>query len=108
VELYIEMLTNQAAVIETMSQCSQPGDKGAFMQEMIVKPRYKEIRDLGGPRQKYDAKTEMRVLEDSCSLFGWFTVVGIDKFEQKDMLTQWAHAVDFKGANLEGDRKTWY
>ena len=50
----------------------------------------------------------MRVIEDSCNLFAWFTLSGMGKTEQKDMLQQWGNAIDFKGADLEGDRKEWF
>lgn len=92
-----------------MSNCAKPADNGKFINAQIYKPRYDEIRNLGGPKNRSaGVSTNLRVIEDSLSIFSWFLLTGqLDK-EAKEHIQEWAGAPDIKGQDLEGDHKTWF
>jgi len=99
----------QEAVLHTMSACSKPADGGKFIQAKVVKPRYDEIRALGGPKHRSaGVSTNIRVVEDSLSLFAWYQLAGQSDKEAKEHLMEWAGCIDIRGQELEGVHKTWF
>jgi hypothetical protein len=56
-----------------MAACAKPADNGKFIHAKIVKPRYDEIRNFGGPKfRKEGVANNLRVVEDAISIFSWY------------------------------------
>lgn len=92
-----------------MSACSKPADNGKFIHAKVVKPRYDEIRALGGPKHRSaGVATNLRVVEDAIGIFAWYQLSGQDVKACKEHLMEWAGCIDIKGQELEGAHKTWF
>jgi hypothetical protein len=73
VEAYLAAFKAQEAVLHTMAACAKPADNGKFIHAKIVKPRYDEIRNFGGPKfRKEGVANNLRVVEDAISIFSWY------------------------------------
>jgi hypothetical protein len=73
VEAYLAAFKAQESVLHTMAACAKPADNGKFIHAKIVKPRYDEIRNFGGPKfRKEGVANNLRVVEDAISIFSWY------------------------------------
>jgi hypothetical protein len=107
VNLYIEMLKSQEAVIKTMESCKKPSDVQFMVQ--IAKDSKAKLVALGKPGRAVG--TQLRCLEDSVNIFVWF-MCSEKPDEFKETFGDFFGAVDFQGEKLTSDgnaeNKKWF
>lgn len=95
VQLYMDMLNSQEAVLSTMAACSKPAS--AQFMVTIVQDKKKALFALGKPGRAVG--THLRCLEDSVNLYVWFTCSEkADEF--KDTLADFFGNIDIQGQKL--------
>ena len=92
VNLYLEMLKSQEAVLKTMAACKKPEDDKFMVQ--IARDNKAKMMKLERPGRK--VMTHLRCLEDSINIFAWFML----SEKKSDFLEQFGDffgAIDFNG-----------
>lgn len=68
-----------------MNGSAKPADNGKFINAKVVKPRYDEVRALGGPKHRSaGVSNNLRIIEDSLSIFSWYQLSGTPDKEAKE------------------------
>lgn len=100
VNLYLDMLKSQEAVLKTMEKCKKPSDLQFLVQ--IAKDNKQKLVKLGKPGRAVGI--HLRCLEDSVNIFVWF-MCSEKPEEFKETFSDFFSAVDFQGEKLTSDGK---
>lgn len=106
VNMYLEILKSQSAVLNTMATSKKP-ENMQFM-SAIAGVKKKEMIALERKHRKY--MNHMRCVEDSLNLFAWFMIPTEEKEVYFAQLADFYGAIDFVGTKLQSEEidKKWY
>jgi hypothetical protein len=100
VNLYLDMLKSQEAVLKTMARCKKPSDMSFLSQ--LPKDNKAALFKLGKPGRAVG--THLRCIEDTVNIFVW-PMCSENQKEFLEAFSDFYGAIDFQGEKLTSDGK---